>query len=850
MNLRLRSLFDKFSRRSNLKSDTPETAHSLRLSGRQFLDDLRHDLHVAGLGSLRKPLFSIIAILSLAIGVGLNTAIFSYFNGLVFIPRPVQDPGSLYEVEGVTQSGRKLEPYSSQEYITLRDQNQVFQQLIADYSISLNTPDGPLRSYLVSGNYFESLGIRPFLGRSIRPEDDQLSSAPVVVLSQSAWRGRFRSDPQIIGKQIELAARNFTVVGVTSNDVEGLDSAPTDLWAPLSARGLFTDPSYLTSPAELWLRLVGRLKAGITSEQASASLDSLLPEVTKSRPQHLILTHVELESFATYSSWDDFPWQNFGPFIIVFSLVLLMACNSISMVQLARALSLRREIAELLAQGVSRSRIIRQLLTESLLLILVGGAIGLFFSHGFIVLLRKVILDPESAASPFFAVTLDLRIFCFALFLSLIASVIVGLFPALRATRLSQLTTLGVGGGVPGRKIRKGRLHYGLVVSQCALILGILSLAGSLIRHQVKFSSAPLGFDTSQELFVRLKLGADRSQFWNKLSEIPGVVSVANQRIEPLYNRGASVPISLGAEGSNRLRAGFNVVSPEYFKTLGIPLLRGRVFTSEEANSKSNVTVVSQATALRFWPGQDPIGKQMTINYETPRTVQVVGVVGGVINKIPVDGVDANFIYLPLNPAEPTPRFLMRVEGDLGSMQRTIRTIMSTAYPIADFDMYPLADWINERSYKYTVYSWVGAALGIFLLLLAFMEIYGILAQFLSLKASPIGVHPTLGDERRQLSRAVFFQGCRLILISIGCGLLITLGSWYLLPDPVMKSHLADPLVLLVTIGSFIVTAFLAVSLAVRKTWPVDPTVSRRSKPVPLVFSKMALKLETGEKVK
>jgi putative ABC transport system permease protein len=807
MNLRPRSFFYKFFKSPALENAPPVVVNSPGWSSRQLVYELGRDLRGASRSFLQKPLFPTIAVLLIAIGVGLNTAFFSFVNGRALIPRAVKDPGSLFEIEGVTAGGRTSGLYSFREYVSLREQNQVFQQVLADHRIKFNTPDGPLTTYLVSGNYFDSLGIQLLQGRPIQPGDDQLSSPPVVVLGQAIWRSRFAADPQIVGQRIELASRSFTVIGVAAHEVEGLDHFPTDLWVPLSTRALFTDAGYVNDASDIWLRVTGHLKPGITNERAESSLEALLPKLTADRPQNLVLSAVELESFATYGELKEIPWLGMSPIIVVFGLVLLIACGSIGRVQLARILSQRREIGESFARGASRGRIVRQLVTESLPLIVVGGGLGLVFSHGLNVLLRRVILDPETAGSRVFAVTLDFRILCFAFLLSLLAGVMVGLIPALQATRPGRISILKGEDKVLGGQPRKRRLVHGLAVIHCAVILFILVLAGSLIRHQMELSSTPLGFDVSQGLFVGLGGGADIPQFRKTLSEIPGVISVANQMAEPLYNYYPSVSISSSPEGPGRLISGYNLVSPEYFKSLGIPLLLGRVFTSQEAGSKAEVAVISQPTAQRLWPGQDPIGKQLAIGLDPARTVQVVGVVGGVVNKIPVDGMNANFVYLPLDPAKLSGRFLVRVEGDLAAMQRAIRTELSKALPIAEFELYPLADLINWASYRYKVAAGVGAALGIFCLLLASLGIYGVMVQPETSWASKTSAGSTPGRDRQTRWWALLLGGGRLVLVSIIGGLILTLGSRSIIPDPVINAHLTDPLVLTVAIGSLLTIA-------------------------------------------
>jgi predicted permease len=805
MNTRLRSLFE----RSHPKSDMPADAQSRLPAGRLF-QNLGGDLRRGFDELVRRPWFSLLAILALTLGLGLNTAFFSFFNGQVLTRLPVTDSASLYDIEGLNEKGRELGYFSFKEYTDLRDQNQVCQEVIAHYSIYLNTPDGPLNGYLVSGNYFDSLGIKPLLGRPLRPDDDHLSPTPAVVLGNGLWKRRYGGDPQIVGRQIELAQHSFTVVGVAANEVEGLDSSATDLWAPLPIRGLFTGPGYLTDPYDQWLHLVGRLKPGVTAAKAEESLSALLPSLTRSRREGLTLSGALLESIATYGSWEDFPWLWQSPMIISFWLVLLIACIGVAALRVAHGLSRRSEIAELFAQGASRGSIVRRLTAESLPLSAAGAVLGLVLSHVLIVLLRKFALPPEEVASPIYAVTLDLRIIAYVLLLSVIVVLIVGLYPALRVTRLSRVAA--------GSKLQPGRrrLRHGLVIAQGAVILLLVGMAGAIVFHQVKLSRMSLGFDASQALFVDLKRGPSRAEFRNQLAAVPGVVAVANQVAEPLYNGYPAVSVSLQPDGAQRLRAGFNTVSPEYFEILSIPLLQGRLFSSQEAEAKADVAVVSRATAQHFWLDQDPIGKQLTVNLKSPRTVQVVGVVGGVVNKIPVDGPDANFIYLPTNPAEPPSRFLLRVNGDVRTMERTIRTALSTAYPIAEFELHPLTDWVALARDSYKVTAWVSGTLGLCCLLLGGMGIFGALAQEAALRAAADTPTAT-GAAIPKPSRAALAAGARLIAIAVGCGIILALVGWYLMPDPIIKRYMVEPLVLFAAVGFFAVSGLLAALLCVRQ---------------------------------
>ena len=351
--------------------------------GLRVLDDLRADLRFAGRTLAKSPSFSITAILTLALGIGANTGLFTMMDTLLLRPVPVQDPSSLYQVFGHNANRIKFGSFSIRECDRVTAGNQVFTQVITDSQVRARFQNRSMGGYVVSGNYFQTLGGGIALGRPILPEDELPSAPPVVVLSHARWQGTFNGDTGIVGKTIELSGNRFAVVGVASRAFTGLDPMFPDFWAPLSATRLFaagTGPA-ANETEERSLRIIGRLRPGVTETQAQSAMSVLIPRISQSRQKELQLVDAGLESRARYQSWNHADMANVLPVVSAFALILLIACTNLSNVLLARALNRNREIGVRLSLGASRSRIVRQLVTETAVLSLIAGGVGLAISH-------------------------------------------------------------------------------------------------------------------------------------------------------------------------------------------------------------------------------------------------------------------------------------------------------------------------------------------------------------------------------------------------------------------------------------------------------------------------------------
>jgi predicted permease len=808
--------------------------------GLRLLDELRGDLRYAFRIVAKRPMFTMIALITLACGIGINTAVFTVdFYAQFFQPIPVHDPWSLYQVAGRAEMGL-LDGFSYREYLDLADRNEVFASVVADSQIRPNSPSGALHGYVVAGNYFSALGVSTVLGRPLLPSDDEPSSAPVVVLSYDAWQTRFAADPTIIGQRIDLAGRLFTVAGIINPDFKGIDNHETcALWAPLATNGMFAGQS--SSPAEptgVGLRVIGRLKPGIKPAQARASIGTLLPQITEGRPGQYRLADAILESRATYDRWDWSPilTRNKILELIPFFLVLLIACSNLANVQLARALSRHREIAVRLALGAGRGRIVRQLATETTPIVLGGGVLAIIVAGWTTQAIGKIATSYAVPLPPFFSPRLDLPIVGFALLLATFAALVFGLLPAVHATRPDLTRAIKGTDSLLGPGVRRSRLRDALIVAQFALSLALLVAAGGAFRSATDLSAVTPGCDTSHTLGGYLFGGVPVSRLCDRLTEIQGVTSVGRGSGAPLmgFGRFRSVPISPGPEFEGTMPAEYCFASPEYFETIGIPIVRGRAFSRSDGESSAQVAIVSQSTARRFWPDENPLGKQLRIATVVdrplaPRTVQVVGVSGDAITREARDGKEGSFVYLPIDSQNPWGRaFLIRVNGNTAQMLPEIRSEISAAFPAAEFELRTMDEYKRNSTLEQKVSSGVAGIAGLLGLLLASIGIYGVIAYLVNQRTREIGIRIALGASRKNVISLILRDGFRLMTISAGCGLLIAIALSRVLAAAGFKFNVADPWINLAPTAILFAVGLAASYLPARRAAAVEPGVALR----------------------
>src|SRR5882762_1445797 len=631
--------------------------------GLPTLDALAQDLRYSVRMLSKSRGFTFVAIITLALGIGVNTAVFTAFDALALRPRPVKDPQRLVSVLR-TAPGESNGGMSYPDYIYFLDHSKSFSDLsLLAYGIAVTSsdlpatgPEGssrvagavgfqlpqllegsaqPIGCDFVSGNYLPMYGATPLLGRTLSPGDDQPNAAPVVLMSGNFWQRRFHSDPKVVGSVLHLNGVAFTVVGVTPfNYLAGLPAVP-DLWAPVAAK-----MSLGFSAKDLANRLVsagfadGRLRPGVHLSDAQAELNVLAEQLQAAYPEAERNKGVKVLSASNFlAAMEPEMWGVVAAAMSAVALLLLIACANVASLLLGRAVARRKEIAVRLALGAGRWRLLRQLLTESMLLALLAGAIGLPLG-GWI--LHLLILQIASALPSFWGtialeLTPDFRIFTYTVLVSCGAGIAFGLSPALQASKADVNSALKEEGSAVGQRISSSRLRGLLIAGQMAACLLLLITSALLLRGSQRALKIEPGYEARHVVSLErydpanlhysqarlLQLNRDIIQ---GIVSLPGVQSVTQAsrgpvggiRWVPVAPEGTALS-GPDTSGSEPPAAGYSYVTPNYFETLGIPIVRGRNFTSREAEGQSPVVIISEATARRFWPSEDAIGKRLRI---------------------------------------------------------------------------------------------------------------------------------------------------------------------------------------------------------------------------------------------
>src|SRR5437667_340690 len=710
--------------------------------GWEWLENVAQDVRY-GLRTLRKsPGFTAVAILTLAVGIAVNTTVFTAFDALFLRPRPVKDPNSLASIFRTTP-GEPRGGFSYPEYLYYRDNSRAFSDLsLFAFGMAVTSSDLPATSpgvvprvagavgfqlpqllqgsaqpimcFFVSGNYFPMLGAAPLLGRILLPEDDQANATPVVLMSGNSWQRHFHSDPHVVGSTLHLNGAAFTVIGVTPLDYLATASSIPDLWAPVSAKIAIGT----ATRQELENRLViagfpmGRLKPGVTLSDAQAELGVLAAQLRTQYPEaERYMTVGVASGRSNLAALDSDAWPVVIAAMSAVALLLLIACANVASLLLARAVARRKEIAVRLALGAGRWRLLRQLLTESILLGLLAGALGLPLATW---TLHLLIVEIAAALPSFWGtialeITPDIRIFAYTLFVSCAAGIAFGLTPAFEASKADVNSALKEDGTAFGQRLNRSRLRGILISGQIAACLVLLINSALLLGGSQRALMIDPGYATRRVAYLEMYdpanlhysqprlLQLNRDLIF-RIANLPGVQSVTQASRSPIGGiRWVSVapvgvaPSTRGVQGSEPPGAGYSYVTLNYFETLGIPIVRGRRFTSQEADGQAPVVVISEATARRFWPGEDPIGKRLKIGSERASmsfpgekdpfaaSSEVIGIARDV-RRMDLRKIDESYLYLPLSQTHQwTSTLLTRTEGDpatlLAAMGREVRRV-------------------------------------------------------------------------------------------------------------------------------------------------------------------------------
>jgi predicted permease len=812
------------------------------------METLFRDIHYGIRGLLKRPGFTAVAVITLALGIGVNTSIFTLFYSLALRPLPVKDASEIVNVyqtfEG--QSSRRVEGnmalLSYPEYLSYRDKTQAFSGLIAyaDTPLTLSGDEGEkVHGLLVSDNYFSVLGAQTIFGRSLMPGECQTTGQCLLaVVSYRFWQRRFGSEPALVGKTLTLNRQRFTVVGITAPDFQGTEMTLPDVWIPLLMQpAVKPGNDFIVLPDCSWLNVVGRLQRGVSLSQAQAELALLATQADREYTNRK--TNVDVVSGA-YLNFPEARSRGIPIVEIVMlavGLVLLIACANVSNLLLARAATRKKEIAVRLALGASRSRLIRQLLTESLLLALCGGAAGLLVAYWLPPILLSVV--PETGTDVNFSP--NLTVLAYAFVISMITGIIFGLAPALQATKLNLTSALNMQGTAVSHRFSRSRLRSALVVTQVAVSLVLLISAGLLLRSLQRAQSTDRGFDPEQVLALSLDTTAQGydsprtvelyRQLTERLAALPGVKSVGLASAIPFAGT-QFTGIEIEDQGTKLAGRSFqvnvNVVSPSYFQTLGIPLLRGRQFSGQEVTGSQSAAVVSKAMADRFWPNQDPIGKHFK---DSSSSYEIIGLASD-ISSIDLAEHDGPLVYLPAQTEGQTDKggltVLLKAGGNPSALAGTARDVVRSLDKNLVVSVKQLEENLDSRLQPARTGAMFSGALSLLALLLAATGIYGVMAYFVTERTREIGIRVALGAQTSDVLKLVVRNGMRLALSGVVIGLTGSFALTRLMSSFLFGVAPTDALTFAVVSVGLIAVALVACYIPARRAMKVDPVVALR----------------------
>ena len=826
-----------------LKEETRDTW------GWTWLEQIAQDLRYGARALAKNPGFTMVAVLAVALGIGVNTGIFSALNGVALKLLPVRAAEQIVSVDqifhGRFQRNVHGEPglFSYSEYKHYRTTNRVFSALLAYAPFLEATLGGDSPKQLMgaetSCNFFDVLGERPALGRTFVEEDCRAPGAsPVVVLGDELWRSRFGADQLIVGKSVSLNRTKFVVIGVAASGFLGLDPWPSEFWAPLTMqKALEPDTDLLSEDNTGWLALLGRMRPGVTLEEVRADLGVIAAGIDRQHPGRTTTLAVHR---ATFLGRPEERTVVFGIGAVVLAavgLVLLIACANVANLLLARASTRQREIAIRLSIGGSRWRIIRQLLTESLLLAFLGGTVGSLVAFWSVEGVARFVLAhlPHGVPRLEWNVSPDLRVWGYSLALTAFTGIVFGLAPALHATRQDLTTALkGDGRGFIGKAASGGMLRSTLVGVQVAVCMVLLIAAGLLMRGLYLAQTVDPGFemkgitqaqfDLPSQGYSPEKAQAFQSELIARVEGLPGVDGVEQAQVTPLSHQFLGTGLTPAGETESR-QFEFNVVSPGFFAMLGMPILRGRTFTSAEARSDAPVLVLSESTARRLWPGQDALGK--TLRREG-KDYQVVGVVkdSQVSHLGHSDGL---FFYRPAGPAAQD-RMQLLVDSKSGDTA-TANGIRATARALDSnlvVDVTKLADNLETWRTPSRIVAALSGVLGTLALLLAAIGVHGVVSYGVSQRIREIGIRMTLGAAGRDVMSLVVRQALGPVVIGALVGVIGCAAVSEVLSDALYGLGAHDPIAFIGVPLFLLGVALLASYIPARRASRVDPITALR----------------------
>jgi len=804
---------------------------------KNLLQDIRYGLRTM----LKTPGLVLVVVLSLGLGSGLNITIFSLINAILLRPLP-----------GVTQEEQLVELYTSSpglrfgavsypDYVDYRDGNQVFSGLLAQritpVSLSSGGNNEIVASAIVSGNYFTALDVKPVLGRAFSPEEDQTpNSHPVAVISHSLWQRGYGGDPGILGKSMIVNSQSFSIIGVAPEGFVGtiVGLAP-DIWFPLMMQTrVMPGSDRLAGRGVRWLNVIGRVKPGVSREQAEAGMQGLFNQLAQEYPNTNKATSPTIVPLGEGSTGIK---KNMSGVLVllmaVVFLVLLIACFNVANLMLARALSRHKEIGIRQALGATRWRLIQQLLTESVLFSLLGGMLGLFIAFISTKLLLKLI--PPTSIPVVFDLSLNRQVLIFALVVSVLTGIIFGLAPAIQTTKANLLPSLkDDGAGQNGYK--KSRLRSLLVIGQVAISLVLLICAGLFLRSLQNAQNSNPGFEPEKLAVVSTDVGLQGyeqengrryyQQLVERVGQLPGVETASLGYVVPLSGGGMqqmTVQIA-GYEPppDTKLSIDYNIVGQGFFPVMSIPFVQGRNFTDFDTKTATGVCIVNEAMASRFWPDRNPIGQQLSLTGGKTQ-LEIVGIVKN-SKYYNLKEEPRPYLYLPfLQYYASRMTVFAKSSGDMATLLPAIRREVETLDKSIPAKVMTMQDALGTVLIQQKLAALLLSIFSLLALLLATVGLYAVMAYSVSNRTREIGIRMALGAQRGDVLKLILKQGMLLTLIGLGVGLVAAFALTRFLTGLLFGISATD-LTTFAGITLFqVVVALLASYIPARRATRIDP---------------------------
>jgi len=817
-----------------------------------WVEQIAQDLRYGARALAKNPGFAVTAVLAVALGIGVNTGIFSVLNGVALKLLPVPAANQMVSVDQILHGKFRRnvhgEPglFSYSEYKDYRENNRVFSGLLAYAPFLGLVPLGgekprPLMGAETSCNFFDVLRERPALGREFVEADCSApGTSPVVVLSDELWRSRFGEDPQIVGTSISLNRTRFVVIGVAAPGFRGLDPWPSEFWVPVTMqKALEPDSDLLPEGNTGWLALLGRIRPGVTLEEIRANLGVIAGRIDQQYPGRTTSLAIHRATFLGRSEERSVVFGIGSVVLAAVGLVLLIACANVANLLLARASARQKEIAIRLSIGGSRWRIVRQLLAESLLIAFLGGTLGSIVVFWSVEGIARYLLAhlPPGVPRLVWDVSPDPYVWGYALVLTALTGIVFGLAPALHATRQDLSTAVkGNSAGFLGKTASGGMLRSTLVGVQAAVCMVLLIAAGLLMRGLYLTQTVDPGFEMKGITQARFDLSsaqgynvaraqAFQREFIAHVEALPGVDEVEQARAMPLGHQ--FLGTELTPTGETELRQfEFNVVSPGFFAMLEMPMVRGRTFTEVATMADAAVLVVTESTARRLWPGRDAIGK--TLQDEEKKEYRIVGVVkdSQVSHLGHSDGL---FLYMPAGPKEQDVlQLLVHSKNNDVATINAIRESARALDPDLIVDVTRLEDNLELWRTPSRIVAVLSGVLGALALLLASIGVHGVVSYGVSQRIREIGVRMALGADGRDVMRLVLQQALWPVAIGGVIGIIVCAAVSQVLSDVLYGIGAHDPIAFIGVPVFLLATSFLASYAPARRASRLDPMEALR----------------------